>query len=120
MSNRCGSHHCADGFGKSISKLGRLALIGAEVGMDATYTSELVSMMKEYLAPWLEGSNPNALRYDQTYGGVVSTNGIKDQGADFGQGVSAGQGADVAEGRLAAPVFFLLELSAHSVCCRHY
>ena len=56
--------------------------------MDATYTGDLVSMMKEYLAPWLEGSNPNALRYDQTYGGVVSTNGIKDQGADFGQGVS--------------------------------
>lgn len=81
----------SDGFGKSISKLGRLALIGSEVGMDTAYVGSLVGMMKEYLAPWLQGTNPNALRYDKTYGGVVSTNGIKDQGADFGQGVSVRQ-----------------------------
>ncbi len=41
--------------------------------------------MKGYLAPWLEGRNPDALLYDTTYGGIVSTDGIKNEGADFGQ-----------------------------------
>jgi endo-1,3(4)-beta-glucanase len=47
----------------------------------------LVTLLKQYLQPWLEGTNPNALLYDTLYGGIVSTNGLKDFGADFGQGL---------------------------------
>lgn len=74
------------GFGKSLSKLGRMALMGEEIGLDASLIHDLVSKMKTFVQPWLDGSNPDALLYDQTYGGVVSTNGVKDPAQDFGQG----------------------------------
>lgn len=74
------------GFGKSLSKLGRMALIAEEVGLDAALIHDLVSKMKDFVAPWLDGTNPDVLLYDQTYGGVVSNNGVKDPAQDFGQG----------------------------------
>ena len=73
------------GFGKSIAKIGRLALMAEELEMDPGLIKELVRVMKGYLVPWLTGANSDALVYDQTYGGIVSTNGLADQGADFGQ-----------------------------------
>ena len=74
------------GFGKSLAKLGRMALMGEEIGLDPSLVHDLVTKMKSFVQPWLTGSNPDALVYDQTYGGVVSTNGIKDPAQDFGQG----------------------------------
>lgn len=32
------------------------------------------------------GAGSDPLRYDNNYGGIVSTNGINDQNADFGNG----------------------------------
>eukprot|EP01121_Diplochlamys_sp_Union-15-3_P015230 TRINITY_DN498_c0_g1_i2.p1 TRINITY_DN498_c0_g1~~TRINITY_DN498_c0_g1_i2.p1 ORF type:complete len:333 (+),score=59.19 TRINITY_DN498_c0_g1_i2:874-1872(+) len=42
--------------------------------------------MKNALLPWLQGTNPNSLKYDTVWGGVCSTEGLKDITADFGQG----------------------------------
>ena len=38
------------------------------------------------LTPWLQGLNPDALLYDKTYGGVITTNGVADLYADYGSG----------------------------------
>ena len=38
------------------------------------------------LTPWLQGLNPDALLYDKTYGGVITTNGMADLYADYGSG----------------------------------
>jgi endo-1,3(4)-beta-glucanase len=38
------------------------------------------------MTPWLQGLNPDALLYDKTYGGVVTTNGLADPLADYGSG----------------------------------
>ena len=42
--------------------------------------------MEASLTPWLQGLNPDALLYDKTYGGVITTNGIADPYADYGSG----------------------------------
>jgi endo-1,3(4)-beta-glucanase len=72
-------------FGKQIAKLGRLALIADEVGDAATATS-IRDRMKTSLDPWLTGQNKDALKYDPVWGGVCTSGGLADQGAEFGQG----------------------------------
>lgn len=74
------------GFGKSLSKLGRMALISEELKADEQLRSDLLTKMKEFVKPWLESTNPDKLLYDKLYGGIVSTNGVKDPAQDFGQG----------------------------------
>lgn len=72
-------------FGKQIAKLGRLALIADEIGEAAT-ASAVRERMKSYLDPWLEGRNPDALKYDTLWGGICSSDGLAGSGRDFGQG----------------------------------
>jgi endo-1,3(4)-beta-glucanase len=71
--------------GKQLSKLARLIIIAEELGEEA-----IAAMLTERLEPlvvaWLEGTNGNPLVYDQTWGGIVTTNGLADPMADFGQG----------------------------------
>ncbi|KAJ0390756.1 hypothetical protein P43SY_011828 [Pythium insidiosum] len=38
------------------------------------------------MTPWLTGANADALLYDRTFGGVVTTDGLRDSGADYGNG----------------------------------
>jgi len=68
-----------------------LVLIGSEVGLNDASLKQLLDIMRGYLTPWLEGTNPDALRYDQTYGGIVSTDGLRDQGADLDKRTTTSQ-----------------------------
>ena len=71
--------------GKQLAKLGRLALMADQLGetsLAATYRSNLAAAMQ----PWLDGTNPQSLAYDQTYGGIVDSTAVTNPGAGFGQG----------------------------------
>ena len=72
-------------FGVEIGKIARLALIADQVA-DHSAAHQVREYVKKKLTPWLTGSNSNPLLYDKTWGGLLSTNGIKDSGADFGNG----------------------------------
>jgi len=43
-------------------------------------------MLANALTPWLGATNADALRYDATWGGLVSLDGLSDFMADFGMG----------------------------------
>jgi len=71
--------------GKQLAKLGRLALIADELGegaLAATYRAKLAAAYQ----PWLDGTNPQSLVYDRTYGGIVDSTAIANPAAGFGQG----------------------------------
>jgi endo-1,3(4)-beta-glucanase len=72
-------------FGKQIARLGRLALIADELGGGET-AAGIRAKMAIALEPWLRGEGPDALRYDGTWGGICSTQGLATPSADFGQG----------------------------------
>ncbi len=44
------------------------------------------NQVRPVLESWLDGTNDDPLLYDTTWGGVVATDGIEDEQADFGQG----------------------------------
>jgi endo-1,3(4)-beta-glucanase len=71
--------------GKLLAKLARLALIADELGETATAAS-LRARLAPLEARWLEGTNANPLVYDTTWGGVVTSDGVANPSADFGQG----------------------------------
>jgi endo-1,3(4)-beta-glucanase len=71
--------------GKQLAKLARLALMARELG-SGTLADGMTGNLRKAATSWLDGSNPNPLVYDKTWGGVVTTAGIADSGADFGQG----------------------------------
>ncbi|GMH39605.1 hypothetical protein BSKO_07503 [Bryopsis sp. KO-2023] len=73
-------------FGKEIAAMGRLALIADDIGERRT-AQNIIERMKEHLEPWLMASNPDALVYNRTWGGLVSTFGMQNAAADFGNGV---------------------------------
>mmetsp|Transcript_23821 Transcript_23821/g.26430 ORF Transcript_23821/g.26430 Transcript_23821/m.26430 type:complete len:739 (+) Transcript_23821:12-2228(+) len=73
------------GFGKKVSRQARLVLIADQLG-ESEISGSLLDHLKTIITPWLEGDNTNPLLYDSTWGGVVSTNGLENQGQDFGQG----------------------------------
>jgi endo-1,3(4)-beta-glucanase len=72
-------------YGKQIAKLGRLALIADDTKDDAIAKS-IRDHMVTSLEPWLTGKNQDALKYDRTWGGICSTDGLADAQKDFGQG----------------------------------
>ncbi len=68
-----------------MAKLARLSLIAEEVG-DSASAATFLDNVRPVLESWLDATNNDPLLYDQTWGGIVSTNGTLDPGADFGQG----------------------------------
>merc|ERR1711936_1019018 len=72
--------------GKQMAVLGRLALIADELG-EAELAQQARDRVKPILEGWLGGTNGNTLLYDNTWGGVVSSCGLYDQGCDFGNGM---------------------------------
>lgn len=73
------------GFGKEVSRMAQLALVAEAVGArDLALVAQ--QKVKDALEPWLEGSTENALLYDRTYGGVVTSDGLADKESDFGNG----------------------------------
>ena len=71
--------------GKQLAALGRLALIADEVG-EAGHAQTYRNRLKNSLQPWLDGTNPSRLVYDQTWGGIIAENGANNPSANFGQG----------------------------------
>ena len=89
------------GFGKAAARLGLVGVVarqleagpgagggggsgsGVSAGYDALSAGEALAAA---LGPWLEGTNADALVYDGTWGGLVSSDGLADPGADFGNG----------------------------------
>jgi endo-1,3(4)-beta-glucanase len=72
-------------FGKQVALMGRLALIADQLG-ETTIANNIRAGMKSVIGPWLNGTNSDPLLYDNTWGGIVSRNGINNAAADFGQG----------------------------------
>lgn len=71
--------------GKQLAKLARLAQIAETVGK-TDLAEELRARLKSLINPWLNGTNANPFLYDTTWGGLVTTKGLDDKSADFGQG----------------------------------
>ena len=71
--------------GKQMAKLARLSLIAEELGEDSL-AQQFRDKLQPVLESWLDGTNPDTLLYDTTWGGLVSTNGLGDPNADFGMG----------------------------------
>jgi len=72
--------------GKQMAVLARLALIADEIG-ETTLAEKARTRVKPFIEGWLSGTNVNKLRYDNTWGGVISSCGVKDQHCDFGNGM---------------------------------
>ncbi|KAJ2425724.1 hypothetical protein GGF47_002431 [Coemansia sp. RSA 2524] len=72
-------------FGKALARAARIALIADEV--DDSHSRDMaVQRVTEWFEPWLNGTNSNPLVYDTEWFGLVSTAGLCDAHADFGQG----------------------------------
>lgn len=65
--------------------MGRLALIADKLG-ESVIAAAVRANMKAALAPWLAGTNPDPLKYDPIWGGICSSAGLANGGADFGNG----------------------------------
>ncbi|KAJ2078973.1 hypothetical protein H4R24_004098 [Coemansia sp. RSA 988] len=73
-------------FGKGVARVARLLQIAQEVG-DAASASTLKTKIIALLQPWLVSqSNSDPLVYDNIWGGIVSSVGLGDPSADYGQG----------------------------------
>ena len=71
------------GFGKRAARLGRLALIASQLGESATAKRAALNLGSS-LSPWLSATNADALKYDATWGGLVTSDSLADAGRDFG------------------------------------
>ena len=65
--------------------MARLAQIADNLGI-ADARQQALQAIETAFTPWLQGLNPDALLYDKTYGGVITTNGLADPYADYGSG----------------------------------
>jgi len=72
-------------FGKQIGRETRLLLMADRFGQDDIVAVEL-KKIKDALEPWLDGTNPDKLVYDETFGGVVTSFGLRSADADYGNG----------------------------------
>lgn len=73
------------GFGKEISRMANLALVADFLKMPAERRIAL-SNIENQLEPWVFGTNNDYLVYDETWGGIISVDGLQNSQADFGNG----------------------------------
>ncbi|KXN69581.1 glycoside hydrolase family 81 protein [Conidiobolus coronatus NRRL 28638] len=73
-------------YGKSLAKIAKLALMAEHVGMHYLI-SGIIDKAKRYIEPWFNSQNSNPLIYDNTWGGIITLNGLSDEQADFGNGM---------------------------------
>lgn len=74
--------------GKALNKLAELGFLSAHPSInDATARAGIVTRLKASVLAWLDATNTNKIKYDTTWGGLCSTNGLADQNADFGNGI---------------------------------
>ena len=72
-------------FGKQIGRLARLSFIADYLGILDSLSTAVVNL-ETALTPWLTSKNADTLLYDNTYGGIVSKNGLANPQADYGNG----------------------------------
>lgn len=60
--------------GKQLAAVGRLAIIADELN-ETSLAANYRSNLGNALHPWLNGTNSDPLRYDATWGGVITTSG---------------------------------------------
>ncbi|XAR51568.1 Glucan endo-1,3-beta-D-glucosidase [Bertholletia excelsa] len=74
-------------YGKQIARAARLALIAEEMSY-ADVIPTVRKFLKDTIEPWLDGTFAgNGFLYDGKWGGIVTQQGSRDSGADFGFGV---------------------------------
>ncbi|KAJ4912123.1 glycosyl hydrolase family 81 protein [Raphanus sativus] len=74
-------------YGKLIARAARLVLIAEEV-CHLNVIPKIRKYLKSMIEPWLDGSfAPNGFLYDPTWGGLITKQGSKDSGGDFGFGI---------------------------------
>lgn len=73
------------GYGKQVGRAANLLLIAEALGEQAT-ADQLRAAIKESLSVWLDGGGNDALRFDETYGGVVTSKGANNPADDYGNG----------------------------------
>lgn len=85
------------GAGKTLSRAARLAAIANQAG-DTASLQTLVNNLQGFLQEWLDGDvtyaksyipigeRTNQMRYETQWGGIVTSAGLNDSGADFGEG----------------------------------
>ncbi|KAJ2720244.1 hypothetical protein GGI07_004716 [Coemansia sp. Benny D115] len=73
-------------FGKALARAMRIALIADEIG-DLASCDVALSRAKQWLQPWLDGTNTDCLLWDTEWQGFCSKAGLADSTADFGQGI---------------------------------
>jgi endo-1,3(4)-beta-glucanase len=72
-------------FGKQVGRAAELLLIAEALGETAS-AGQLRTSIESALGQWLDGAGPDPLRYDETYGGVVTSQGLGGAGNDYGNG----------------------------------
>ena len=81
----------AYGLGKQLSRLANLGVVAAEMrdeGLTTSIAKRLRAELEKALAMPGEGdADVDAFVYDLEYGGVVTSDGVKDKMADFGNGM---------------------------------
>lgn len=70
-------------YGKKLSLLAQLITIANDLNQP-TIRDNILIKLKKYTVDWLTGVRGNSFVYDKTWGGLISSNGLKDFGADFG------------------------------------
>ncbi|PVU91932.1 hypothetical protein BB561_004115 [Smittium simulii] len=69
--------------GKELSRMARLALIANEVG-DTGLQNTVLDNLKENIEYWLDSKIKNPLKFDETWGGICSSDSLANADADFG------------------------------------
>ena len=72
-------------FGKEIGRMATLAFTANYLGIP-NLLQTAVTNLQNALTPWLQGTNSDYFVYDTTYGGICTSNGINNSGADYGNG----------------------------------
>lgn len=73
------------GFGKQAARMAQLALIADEIGEDEIRDKAL-NILKNHSIPWFLGTNDDNIVYDTDFGGLITSDGLSDTMADFGNG----------------------------------
>lgn len=106
---------------KALARAARLALIAEELHL-FNLVGKVVEFLQKSLTPWFLGQFAgNALLYDTTWGGIISRDGSRDPGADFGLGVYNDHhfhlGYFVYAGNLCHVTTIMIDNTVSSLCC---
>lgn len=73
-------------YGKEISRMSRLAMIAYSLN-ELNYSILALNHMKQSLSLWLTNQNSDPFIYDDTYGGIITSNSLNDTQSNYGLGM---------------------------------